>query len=54
VQFLGACREFAKDVEGLGPTDAVVLEASTGSFRWADQIEAKGAKRFVNECHGVP
>jgi hypothetical protein len=32
----------------------VVLEASTGSFWWADQIEAKGAKCFVNECHGVP
>ena len=28
-------------MEGLGPTDAVVLEASTGSFWWADQIEAK-------------
>jgi len=41
VQFLGACREFGKYVEGLGPTDAVVLEASTGSFWWADQIEAK-------------
>ena len=34
-------------MEGLGPTDAVVLEASTGSFWWADQIEAKGAKCFV-------
>jgi transposase len=34
-------------VEGLGPTDAVILEASTGSFWWAAQIEAKGAKWFV-------
>jgi transposase len=32
VQFQGACREFGKHVEGLGPTDALVLEASTGSF----------------------
>ena len=47
VQFLGGCREFGKYVEGLGPTDAVVLEASTGSFWWADQIEAKGARCFV-------
>jgi transposase len=47
VQFQGACWEFGTDVEGLGPTDAVVLEASTGSFWWADQIEAKGAKCFV-------
>jgi len=54
VQFQGACREFEKHVEGLRPTDAVVLEASRGSFWWADQIEAKGAKCFVNECHGVP
>ena len=45
--FQGACREFGKYVEGLGPTDAVVLEASTGSFWWADQIEAKGARCFV-------
>ena len=36
VQYLGACREFGKYVEALGPTDAVVLEASTGSFWWAD------------------
>ncbi len=41
------CREFVKYVEGLGPTDAVVLEASTGAFFWADQIEAKGARCFV-------
>jgi len=47
VLFQDACREFGKYVEGLGPTDAVVLEASTGSFWWADQIEAKGAKCFV-------
>jgi transposase len=47
VQFEGACREFGKYVEGLGPTDAVVLEASTGCFWWADQIEAKGARCFV-------
>lgn len=47
VWFEGDCREFGEYVEGLGPTDAVVLEASTGSFWWADQIEAKGAKCFV-------
>jgi transposase len=47
VQFQGACREFGKYVGSLGPTEAVVLEASTGSFWWADQIEAKGAECFV-------
>jgi transposase len=43
VQFQGVCREFGSYVEGLGATEAVVLEASTGFFWWADQIEAKGA-----------
>ena len=47
VQFQGACRDLKGYVEGLGPSDAVVLEASTGSFWWADQIEARGAKCFV-------
>ena len=47
VRFEGACREFGKYMEGLGETDVVVLEASTGSFWWADQIEAKGARCFV-------
>jgi len=31
------------------PGEAVVLEASTGSFWWADQIEAKGARCFVEQ-----
>jgi transposase len=47
VQFEGACRELGKYVEGLGPSDAVVLEASNGSFWWADQIEARGARCYV-------
>lgn len=47
VQFPGACREFRKQVEGLGPAGAVVPEASTGSFWWADQIEARGARCCV-------
>jgi transposase len=47
VRFEGACRELGAYVEGLGACDAVVLEASTGSFWWADQIEARGARCFV-------
>jgi hypothetical protein len=39
------------DVEGyvqsLGPEDVVALEASTGSFYWADRIEARGARCVV-------
>ena len=44
LRFEGACRHPGRYVEGLGPSDAVVLEASTGSFRWADQIESKGRR----------
>ena len=51
VEFLGACREFEKYVKRLGPTDAVVLEASTGTFWWADQIEAQGAICYVIDTH---
>ena len=34
-------------LDSLGPEDAIVLEASTGSFWWADYIEAKGITCFV-------
>jgi transposase len=51
VRFEGACRDLGSYVEGLGPCDAVVLEASTGCFWWADRIEAKGAKCFIVDPH---
>jgi transposase len=51
VRFEGACRDLGSYVEGLGPCDALVLEASAGCFWWADQIEAKGAKCFVVDPH---
>ncbi len=47
VEFIGACRELGKYVEGLGASDAVIVEASTGAFWWADQIEARGARCSV-------
>lgn len=31
----------------LGPEDVVVMEASSGSFYWADRVEATGATCFV-------
>ena len=34
-------------IDGLGPEDAVIMEASTGTFYWADLVEAKGALCFV-------
>lgn len=32
---------------GLGPEDAVVMEASCGSFYWAERVEATGAACYV-------
>ena len=43
VSFLPRVKDFAGYVEKLGAEDAVVLEASSGSFFWADRIEAQGA-----------
>jgi hypothetical protein len=42
MRFLRACqlKEYLTD---LGPEDAVVMEASCGSFYWADHVEATGA-----------
>jgi hypothetical protein len=43
VSFLPKVKDFAGYVEKLGPEDAVVLEASSGTFFWADRIESQGA-----------
>ena len=51
VDFRASCRDFERYVDGLGPTDAVVLEASTGAFWWADQVEARGASCYVIDPH---
>lgn len=45
-RFLRSCQMEAYLAE-LGPDDAVVIEASCGSFYWADRVEAQGAKCFV-------
>jgi transposase len=47
VEFYPMVKDLKNYVKKLGPDDAVVLEASTGSFWWADQIEARGAVCFV-------
>ena len=44
--FEGACRELGAYVEGLGVRDAVVLEASTGSFWWAEGPFSKISTSF--------
>jgi len=43
VKFLSKCYDLRGYIDGLGPEDAVIVEASTASFYWADRIEANGA-----------
>ena len=43
VAFLPKVKDFSGYVGTLGSEDAVVLEASSGTFFWADRIEAQGA-----------
>jgi transposase len=40
------CYDLASYVEKLTPEDAVVLEASNGSFHWADKIEERGLSKI--------
>ena len=51
VKFLAACHDLRSYISSLSTEDAVVLEASTGSFWWADQIESQGALCFVLDPH---
>ena len=41
------CHDLRRYIEDLGPTDAVVLEASGGAFWWADRIEERQACCYV-------
>jgi transposase len=45
-RFLRSCLMEAYLAE-LGPEDAVVMEASCGSFYWADRLEATGATCYI-------
>ncbi len=47
INFISRCKDLSKYISTLGSEDAVVLEASTGAFYWADQIESQGAKCFI-------
>jgi transposase len=51
IQFLSACWDLRRYIEDLGPEDAVILEASSGAFWWADRIEAKGAVCTILDPH---
>ena len=47
VDFVSKCTDLRSYMEELGPEDAVVLEASTGTFFWADLVESRGASCYV-------
>lgn len=47
IQFVSICPDLKAYIETIGPEDAVILESSTGTFYWADQIEARGALCFI-------
>jgi transposase len=47
VKFLSKCNDLRGYIEQLGPEDAVVMEAATGAFFWADLVESTGATCYV-------
>jgi len=51
IRFLAHEANFGRYIEGLGSTDVVVLEASTGTFRWATRIQEKGARCLVLDAY---
>jgi len=53
LRLIPACTNLKEYIEALGPEDAVVMEASTGAFWWADQAEAKGALCFILDPHNL-
>jgi transposase len=51
IEFISMCSDLRAYIETLGPEDAVIEEASTGAFHWADQVEAKEALCFILDPH---
>lgn len=47
IMFNGHCRNLKKYITDLNNSDTVVMEASNGSFYWADQVEKVGAKCII-------
>jgi transposase len=47
IRLIGVCRNLRAYIETLGSQDAVVLEASSGAFWWADQVEFQGAQCYI-------
>jgi len=51
VTLISACRDLGAYIDTLRPEDAVVLEASSGAFWWADRIETRGAQCYILDPH---
>jgi transposase len=47
VEFVSKCPDLRGYIEQLGPDDAVVMEAATGAFFWADIVESTGATCYI-------
>jgi len=47
ISLVKTVRDLREYIKKLGSEDAVVLEASNGTFYWADQIEATGAECYI-------
>jgi len=51
VEFIVRCTDLKEYIKCLDGEDAVILEASSGSFYWADRIESRGAVYYVIDPH---
>jgi transposase len=51
VHFQPRCIDLKAYINNLDPEDAVIMEACTGSFYWADLIESRGAVCYVIDPH---
>jgi len=47
INYIGVCRDLQAWIDKLDGNDCVVMEASNGSFYWADQIEERGASCII-------
>ncbi|MGQ9721597.1 MAG: hypothetical protein ACUVXA_09785, partial [Candidatus Jordarchaeum sp.] len=51
IDFIPRCTDIKGYINNLGPEDAVIMEACSGSFYWTDRVESKGAVCYVIDPH---
>ena len=51
IRFTHRCTDLKGYIDSLGPEDAVVMEACSGAFYWADLIETRGAACSIIDPH---